>query len=275
MTRTSAAPTRLLGAVASGAPTLDVVHHCDALTLLRALPSASVDIVVTSPPYNILWKSHTSHGMLRNNKWLLNFMDGYDNYSDNLPEAKYQQWIKQVVIECMRVSKGLVWVNHKTRYRDGVGIHPLQFLPFPLWSEVVWNRMGTIQMNHNRFAPSHEYVFGFGRPHFWDKRYNTAMSVWDIWPSQNKDFPCSFPEDLITPLIKSSCPDGGIVLDPFMGSGTTALVAHATGRHYIGCDISPKYVQQARKRLADTDPYQPTTLSTGDKQLSLFEGLAS
>jgi DNA modification methylase len=62
----------------------------------------------------------------------------------------------------------------------------------------------------------------------------------------------------------------GICLDPFMGAGTTALVAMRLGRHYIGCDLSPEYVAMARRRLATIDPYQPTPLPDGRVQLSLF-----
>lgn len=59
----------------------------------------------------------------------------------------------------------------------------------------------------------------------------------------------SFPTALIRPLIGASCPENGIVLDPFMGSGTTALVARNLGRHYIGCDLNPDYVAIALDRL--------------------------
>jgi len=63
----------------------------------------------------------------------------------------------------------------------------------------------------------------------------------------------------------------GLVLDPFMGSGTVALVAIRHGRDYIGCDISPEYVEMAERRIADFDPYQPTPVGDdGDVQLSLF-----
>jgi DNA modification methylase len=62
----------------------------------------------------------------------------------------------------------------------------------------------------------------------------------------------------------------GLVLDPFMGSGTVALVAIRHGRDYIGCDISPEYVAMAERRIADFDPFQPVEHETGEVQLSLF-----
>src|SRR3990167_2110599 len=197
-------------------PQLDTIYQFDALAFLRQMESESVDIVVTSPPYNLSWHKSSNSGMFQELKWVSDFWSGYENYSDSLPEMDYQKWMHSIIAECLRVSKGLVWVNHKTRFRDGIGIHPLSFLTFPLWSEVVWNRGGSMTLNSRRFAPSHEYVFGFGRPHYWND---------------------------------ASCPPGGIVLDPFIGSGTTAIASLAANRHYIGCDISPQYVAEARRRL--------------------------
>lgn len=231
--------------------TLDSIVNTDALSLLRGLPDGSVDIVVTSPPYNLGNSNRRGSGMMKNSSWTFQFENGYDNYGDDMDEAEYQAFVCEVVSECIRVSKGLVWVNHKTRYREGAAIHPLSFMPFPLWSEVVWNRGGSFVLNSRRFAPSHEYVYGFGRPHYWRDESNVLMSVWRIVPINKDDgHPCPFPEQLVERLVVASCPPDGIVLDPFMGSGTTAAVAQRLGRRFIGCDISAEYVALANKRLA-------------------------
>jgi DNA modification methylase len=62
----------------------------------------------------------------------------------------------------------------------------------------------------------------------------------------------------------------GIVYDPFMGAGTTALVAIQNGRHYLGSELNPEYVQMARQRIAEFDPFQPVEHEAGITQLSLF-----
>lgn len=64
--------------------------------------------------------------------------------------------------------------------------------------------------------------------------------------------------------------DGGIVLDPFMGSGTTAVAARALNRHYIGCDLNGQYVQLAQDRLKNTDPFEDREVQPGLTQLSIF-----
>jgi DNA modification methylase len=75
-------------------------------------------------------------------------------------------------------------------------------------------------------------------------------SVWDVptKPLKEAHF-APFPENLITPCVLAGCPPSGIVLDPFMGSGTTALVAMKNGRNFIGFELNKKYVDIARKRL--------------------------
>lgn len=59
----------------------------------------------------------------------------------------------------------------------------------------------------------------------------------------------TFPQNLIVDCIKSGCPEGGIVLDPFMGAFTTALVAKKLGRHYVGFELNPDYIKIGNKRL--------------------------
>ena len=59
----------------------------------------------------------------------------------------------------------------------------------------------------------------------------------------------TFPEELIVDMVKAGCPKGGVVLDPFMGAGTTGLVARKLGRNYIGFELNPEYIKIAEKRI--------------------------
>ncbi len=232
-----------------GTPALNTVHNCDALRLLGNMPSNSVDIVVTSPPYNI-GSDHRRGGGFAEEK-LINrkLRDSFYEDGEDVPEPEYQAWLYTVVAECLRVSRGLVWINHKTRFRGGVGIHPLEFLKFPVYSEIIWARPGSFMLNSKRFAQSHEYVFGFGKPHYWDDTVNSKCTVWHIPAVQNSAHACPYPEQLIEPLILGSCPLNGIVLDPFMGSGTSAMVAKRLGRQFIGSEINGEYIEYSRGRL--------------------------
>jgi site-specific DNA-methyltransferase (adenine-specific) len=74
--------------------------------------------------------------------------------------------------------------------------------------------------------------------------------VWSVntKPSGNGHF-ATYPQELITPMIKAGCPPGGIVLDPFFGSGTTGIVAKKLGRNYIGIELNKEYIQIAKERI--------------------------
>jgi len=213
----------------------------DCVNVMRQMPDECVDIAITSPPYNHLgtktqraqaWS--TSPGMFANNTWRDKVTTG-GVYFDQMPEPEYQEWLRQIVAECLRISKGIVWINHKTRYRDGVGIHPLSFLQFPLYSEVVWNRGGSMALNSKRFAPSHEFFYGFGKPCYWNDECNKYMSVWNVAPKRDDGaygHPCPYPIKIIRRLIKASCPDGGVVFDPFGGISSTAVAALRENARY-------------------------------------------
>lgn len=76
--------------------------------------------------------------------------------------------------------------------------------------------------------------------------------VWSVIPSHYKEAHfATFPEELVTPMLLAGCPKDGVVLEPFMGSGTTGAVAILNKRHYIGCELNKEYIEMANKRIAD------------------------
>ena len=89
----------------------------------------------------------------------------------------------------------------------------------------------------------------------WEGTTRNRRTVWTI---ATQPFPeahfATFPEALVEPCIKAGSPVGGMVLDPFSGSGTTGVVALKQGRNYVGCELNPEYVQMSRRRLDDVAP---------------------
>jgi DNA modification methylase len=213
-----------------------------------------VDAVVTSPPYNTLpitSRASGLHAERKNgvNKWLENAAVGY---SDQMPEADYQDWLNAILEQCAAITLGLIWVNHKIRFREGVAIHPARMISLPIYSEIIWNRGGSMALNCKRFAPSHEGFWAFGSPHYWDDKNNSLMSVWSIPHAQRdigNDHPCPYPEPLIRPIIESSCPQDGTVLDIFCGSGTTGVVCAKTGRNFIGIEQDERWFDVSCRRI--------------------------
>jgi site-specific DNA-methyltransferase (adenine-specific) len=95
----------------------------------------------------------------------------------------------------------------------------------------------------------------------WDRMFHplgrNRRTVWEIPLSKSRDAHFAvFPEKLVEICILAGCPQGGIVLDPFIGSGTTAVVAQRLGRRFVGIDSNPEYCEMARRRI-----HQPTLFS--------------
>ena len=221
------------------------IYHGDCRQVLPWI--GEVDITFSSPPYNTI-AATTPSGLIAESP--RKFNAGYDGYSDDMPEDEYQEWMRDVFGLCRNKTRGLVWINHKTRYRGKRGIHPLAIFPWEFYSEVVWDRAGSVTLNARKFAPSHEYIYGFGKPHYWDSSLNTCLSVWRILPERDvKCHPCPFPIEIVSRCIVASCPEEGTVLDPFVGSGTTLLAAKREGRSAVGIEINERYCESAVNRL--------------------------
>ncbi len=131
-----------------------------------------------------------------------------------------------------------------------VACHPARYLPWPIHSEIIWDRGGSLTLNANRYAPSHEGIYAFGLPHYWDRCNDMEMSVWRIPPETKVDgHPCPFPVVIPLRCIESSCPLGGTVLDPFAGSGTTGVACIKSERQFIGIEKDPAYFDVMRNRI--------------------------
>lgn len=218
----------------------------------EVLSSIQCHIVMTSPPYNTLPTSMNASGIHKRyggnqNQWMKRAVEGYQ---DQMPEADYQSWLNEIMHKCAKVTLGLIWMNHKIRYRDGHAIHPVRFIELPIYAEVIWNRTVSMALNCKRYAPSHEGLWAFGTPHVWNDEQNTLMSVWNVRPDKDRNnHPCSFPLDLALRPILSSSEVGDIVLDPFMGSGTTLVAAKQSGRKSIGIEKEERYCEMAAMRI--------------------------
>jgi site-specific DNA-methyltransferase (adenine-specific) len=107
------------------------------------------------------------------------------------------------------------------------------------------------KVHHDR--PSNKDCYEFMNSMFGNSEFENTRSIGDVWNIRQEPYYkghlATYPEKICEIPIKSSCPEGGIVLDPFAGSGTTLVVAKRLGRKYIGIELNPKYVELARKRL--------------------------
>lgn len=233
--------------------------------------------MVTSPPYNIdiqygnTWKG----GKPINTKG--------KKYSDNLEETEYREMLARVIAETKRVLKddGQIWFNIKNRYQKDSIIPPFWILDYfndmYLKNIIIWN-FDWGGATNKRFCSRYEYVFFFTkqkdkyifnlddvkipalnyRPDRYKSQLKNPTDVWRISlvsgnSPERTEHPAQYPEELIERIIKTGSNKGDLILDPFMGSGTTAIVAKKLGRQYVGFETEQDFITIAENRLQNVD----------------------
>ncbi len=226
----------------------------DCLDIMKQLPDESIDLVVTSPPYNL--KNSTGNGMkagTKTGRWANNpLQNGYAHHDDEMPHDKYVAWQRDCLTEAMRLLKndGAIFYNHKWRVQGGL-IQDRQDIVegFPVRQIIIWKRAGGFNFNPGYFVPTYEVIYLIAKPKFkLAKGANGYGDIWEFTQEMKNKHPAPFPIGLPTRCIEST--NAEIILDPFSGSGTTALAARRLGRKFVGIDISPDYCQQAEERLS-------------------------
>ncbi len=224
----------------------------DCIEVMKRLPDSSVDLVVTSPPYNL--KNSTGNGMKdgRGGKWSrAALMKGYEGHSDNMPHKEYVTWQRNCLKEMLRVIKddGAIFYNHKWRVQAGLLQDRHDIVDgFPVRQIIIWKRKGGINFNPGYFLPTYEVIYLIAKPKF--KLAPKASSLGDIWEFNQElknPHPAPFPVKLIERIIGAT--NAKVVLDPFMGSGTTAIAAINLQRDFIGIELSKEYCEAADERI--------------------------
>ena len=236
----------------------DRLYHRSA-TDMAVIPEQSVSLAFTSPPYNV----------------------GKD-YDDNMPLERYLALIRAVAEQVYRVLQpgGRYIVNIANLGRKPYiplhayfyGVHmQAGFLPM---GEIIWRKgkgaNGSCAWGSWRSARAprlrdvHEYLLVFAKEEYKrpergesdiarDEFMEATLSVWDILPESAKrvGHPAPFPVELAARVIQLYSYVGDVVLDPFVGSGTTAVAAVKNGRRYVGFEIDAEYYQLAQSRIAE------------------------
>ncbi|TSC90911.1 MAG: DNA methylase N-4/N-6 domain-containing protein [Parcubacteria group bacterium Licking1014_17] len=229
----------------------------DVVEVMKKIPDGATDLVITSPPYNI--KNSTGNGLKdgRGGKWAnAALQKGYANYNDCMPHEEYVNWQRKCLTEMMRVipGTGAIFYNHKWRVQDGL-LQDRQDIVngFPVRQIIIWKRKGGLNFNPGYFLPTYEVIYVIAKPKFkLSPKANAHGDVWEFTQEMKNEHPAAFPVNLINRIVSST--NAKIILDPFMGSGTTAISAINFKRDYIGIDISPEYCGMALKRIKHHKP---------------------
>lgn len=242
-----------------------MIQQSDALTFLRSLCS-EVDLIFTSPPYNIGSHGPRRDGQRKNGGYDPKSYAGITGYPDQMPEAMYQSSQVSVLRAAAGALKpdGVMVYNHKPRRSKGAMIHPMAWIgqvpEMTLMEEVVWDRGSTHNCGNQVLWPTTERLYVLRRTdgtyrldHRTSRQQDNTFRK-DLWrvPLSTQPYgghACPFAEVLADLVVKTFTKAGDLVCDPYAGSGTTGVAAVRNGCRFIGSDKDPDYVRMACERV--------------------------
>ncbi len=217
---------------------INKIYQGDCLEILKKLDDCSVDCLITDPPYSIGTTSTGHRG-----SWL-------DN---NLIRPFFTQWFTEV----KRVLKDDADFYINTDWRTYSFLYPIATEFLSVKNCIVWDYEWIKAGSHYRF--SHEFILYGNKADGYKRKFEPSKDNRDVWriPPVNftvtKNHPAEKPVALIQKMLQNSTNEGDLVLDTFIGSGTTAIACIKSGRSYIGIEIDPKYLTIANKRLLEVE----------------------
>lgn len=251
---------------------VDLLINADALTVLDKIPDECASLIIIDPPYNLSKTFNSSK---------------FNAMSDNMYEEYLRTWFKKVcdklkpdgslymcgdwkssssqqkvISEELTVINRITWQWEKGRGAKTNWKNAMEDIWFAVKDkDNYYFDVDSVKMKRQVIAPYKEN----GKPKDWEEtdegnfRITFPSNFWDdisipFWSMpENTDHPTQKPEKLIAKLVLASSRPGDIVLDPFVGSGTTCVVAKKLGRHYLGIEIDEEYCLWAAKRLTRAD----------------------
>ena len=251
----------------------------DCITLMRMLPPASVHCVFADPPYNLQLRGE----LRRPDDSLVDAVDEeWDRFTDF---ATYDAFTREWLAECRRLLRkdGTLWVigAYHNIFRIGA---ILQDMGFWVLNDVIWRKANPMpNFRGRRFTNAHETLIWAARQRDSRHRFNyQAMKALNDDVQMRSDWwiplctgaerlrnqhglklhPTQKPEALLHRVLLAATAPEDIVLDPFLGTGTTAVVAKRLHRHFIGIERHPAYVEAALGRIRRTRPAPPDGVVT-------------
>lgn len=244
------------------------LRHEDCLTGLPKVKAGCARLIFADPPYNLSGKSHQtvrSGRMVTCDKGEWDVIEDIDTFNE--------RWIA----ECIRVlaDDGTLWISGTLHNHPSVGC-VLKKLGLWIVNDVVWFKRNAPPVKvKNRLAPSTELIWIASKSKRYHFNYDDAKemndgkqmrNLWDIRAERHvTSHPTEKPVTLLDRIIRIATNPGDAIIDPFMGSGTTGVVAKSLGRSFLGFEIDHKYYRIAIKRIEETKAPSRTTKTKNKK----------
>ena len=232
----------------------------DCLEVMRSIPDNSVDLILTSPPYNM--NLRIRNGKYCSRQIVKEISTKYARFDDNLPMDDYFEFNKKVLNECLRVS-GLVFFNVQILTGNKPALFKLMGEFHDRIKElIVWDKLNAQPaIGKNVLNSQFEILLvlqnskpesrAFGQANF-DR--GTLSNLWGIKRGKkvDKSHGAVFPIELAERVIANFSKPGQVILDPFLGVGSTGVAAKNLNRRFIGIELDPTYFAIAKNRIENT-----------------------
>ena len=208
---------------------INKIYNEDCLETMRNMPDNFVDVVFTSPPYN----------RKRNDKY-----EFYDDCKDN-----YYEFLIGVIDECIRVSKGNVYINIMKNYYNKKEVFKLLGkYHADIYELFIWEKSNPLPASGFSITNAYEFVICLGTKLKSNKTY-TKNHITTSVAKMHKHHKAVMNEKVAEFFINNFTKQNDVIYDPFMGIGTTAKICKLNGRHYIGSEIIKEYVDLSKEKL--------------------------
>jgi DNA modification methylase len=257
---------------------IDNIYQGDSLQVMKELPDNSIDLVLTDPPYNISQDGKSiKRSALRNTRYRKGSDIKLDfGEWDKLTDEDYEKLIYGLIAELKRVMKDGSWAYiFFDKRKLGLLEKLYKELDLKYRNILVWCKSNPVpSFRHVNWVSATEFISVFskgdGKVKNWLYPQKEMFSYFITSTKASygvSSHPTEKPIGICEKIIKINSNEGDLILDPFLGSGTTAVACVNLNRHYIGIELDQSYVEIARKRVAEAKMIK-------DSQLELFEKVA-
>ena len=238
---------------------INKIYKEDCLKTLKKIKDNSIDLVVTSPPYNM--NLRIRNGQYCSRQIVKEFSTKYEGFSDNLPIDQYYNFHLAVLKELLRTSSLIFYNIQIVTGSKRAFFKIIGELSEELKDIIVWDK-GYAQpaMAHRVINRRTELILVFDSKNAISRQFEkvnfkrgTLNDIWEIKRGKkvHDSHSAVFPEELVKIILENFSQENDLIYDPFMGTGTTAIVAKKLKRNFIGSEFTQKYFDLANERLLE------------------------